>query len=273
MIKVKEELGIKHFMTLDSTLTLDRKLIVAISNELIERNVGITWEGQTRANLVDRELLVLLKRSGLVRLSFGVESADPEVLRLMKKEVPVEAMREAFRLCKELGISTLCGTMMGNPGDTRKSILRTAWFVRSIPEIRYAPIAIAIPYPGTELMDMAEKNMYGLKLLSKDYRNYSRYAGGVMEIDGMKPEELLKLQRRALLIAHLTLRKIFGLFQHFGFFNVFKMGMKFVKSEFVILLGGRETLITDHVGCNNTTIRSLTWMSFSKTDEENTRNT
>jgi len=31
------------------------------------------------------------------------------------------------------------GTMMGNAGDTREAILRTAWFVRSVPEIRYAP--------------------------------------------------------------------------------------------------------------------------------------
>lgn len=257
-IHAKENFGITHFMTLDSTLTLNRKLIEGICHELIERNAGVTWEGQTRANLVDEPLLQLLKKAGLTRLSFGVESADVTVLKNMKKEVDPEAMRRAFRLCREVGISTLCGLMMGNPSDTRETIFKTAWFVRSIPEIRYAPMAIAIPYPGTELAYMAENNMFGLKLLSKDYTQYSRYAGGVMEVNGMGPGELVKIQRRALFIIHSTPTKILGLFRHFGFFNVLKIGATMLTNEIITMFGGKEPVLRkQNVVADNTTLKSL----------------
>ncbi|MBF0267878.1 MAG: radical SAM protein [Alphaproteobacteria bacterium] len=257
MLHVKEQYGISHFMTLDSTLTLNRKLIEGMCHELIARNVNVTWEGQTRANLVDEPLLRLMKRAGLIRLSFGVESADLEVLRLMKKEVRPEDMRNAFRLCKRLGISTLCGVMMGNPGDTVRTVMKTARFVRSIPEIRFAPMAIAIPYPGTELFSMAERGENGLKLLTKDYTRYSRYAGGVMEVGGLKPEDLAKLQRRALFIAHSTPRKAWGLVSHFGFGNVARIGAKLMGKEIASWFGRRENLQQQSAAYENTTLRSL----------------
>ncbi|SVE37645.1 uncharacterized protein METZ01_LOCUS490499, partial [marine metagenome] len=119
MLYVKEQHDVTHFFLLDSTLTLNRRLIEGFCEELIKRDANMTWEGQTRTNSVDEELLVLMKRAGLVRISFGVESADAEVLRLMRKEVDVESMRRAFDLSKKLDISTLCGTMIGNPGETK----------------------------------------------------------------------------------------------------------------------------------------------------------
>ena len=257
MLVVAEKFGITHFMTLDSTLTLNRKLIEGLCNEIIDRGVDVTWEGQTRSNLVDEELLVLMRKAGLVRLSFGLESGNPEVLRLMKKELDPESMRYALSLCKKLDISTMCGTMMGNPGDTRQTMLQTAKFIRSIPEIRYAPVGVAIPYPGTELAFYAEKNMHGLKLLSKDYRMYSRYAGGVMEIDGMSPQEMIRLQRHVLVLSHLSVKKIIGLMQHFGILNVFKIGWKQICNEIIVLFGGQEPALLTHVIDDNTTLKSL----------------
>jgi anaerobic magnesium-protoporphyrin IX monomethyl ester cyclase len=257
MLEIGNRFGITHFFLLDSTLTVNRRLIEGFCNEVMERKAKITFEGQTRANLVDEPLLRLMQKAGLTRLSFGVESGNPEVLRLMKKEVDPDDMRNAFRLCGKLGISTMCGLMMGNPGDTKRTIMQSAWFVRSIPEIRYAPLAIAVPYPGTELMHMAEHGMHGLKLLEKDYTKYTRYAGGVMEVNGMKPQDLIKLQRRALIVTHSTPRKFWGLIQHFGIRNVLRAGSVFLKNEIVSAFGGTEPVLRRSVAEDNTTLKSL----------------
>lgn len=237
IIDVKNKLNITHFYMLDSTLTVNRKLIEEFCLKLIAKGVNITFEGQTRANLVDEALLSLMKKAGLVRLSFGIESSDKRVLALMKKQVDTESMRAAFRLCKKLKISALGGGMMGNPGDTKETILATARFIRSIPEIRYAPMPIAIPYPGTELFDMATKGLHGLRLLTDDYSKFNRYAGGVMEVNGMSPAELVRLQRKALIIMHLSFPKMLGTVQHFGFFNVLFTFCKMIEYEFWRLSG------------------------------------
>ena len=238
--EVKGELGIDHFYMLDSNLTLNRKLIEDFCHELINRKVKISFEGQTRANLIDEPLLRLMKKAGLIRLSFGLESSNKKVLSLIRKEVELEAIRDAFRLCKKLKISAFCGAMMGNPGDTKETILETARFIRSIPEIRYSPLPIAIPYPGTELLEMAKNQLHGLKLVENDYKKYNRYAGGVMEVDGMKPAELVKLQRKALVLTHLSFSKISGLIQHFGFFILLGTGLKIIKNGLIAKFRGSQ---------------------------------
>ncbi|OGR60585.1 MAG: hypothetical protein A2X34_03045, partial [Elusimicrobia bacterium GWC2_51_8] len=256
MLEVRKEFDISHFFLLDSTLTANRELIEDFCRKLIEKKTDITFEGSTRANLIDEPLLGLMKQAGLLRLIFGLESSNKKVLSLMKKQVDPDSIREAFRLCKKLKISALCGVMMGNPGDTRETILETARFVRSIPEIRYAPMAIATPYPGTELFYMAENGLHGLKLIERDYAKYSRYTGGVMEVDGMKPAELIRLQRKAIIIMHSTPSKILGLIQHYGFFNLLSMALKMAKNELIVIFGGYEPALRG-IETENTTLKNL----------------
>ena len=254
--QIKERFGIEHIYLLDSTLTLNRKLIEGFCHELISRKLNITFESQTRANLIDKPLLELLKRAGLVRISFGLESADKKVLKLMRKEIDPEDIRNAFRLCKQLKVTAITGIMMGNPGDTKETILASARFIRSIPEIKYAPLAIAIPYPGTELFNMAQKGMHGLKLIEVDYKKYARYAGGVMTINGMSPRELVSLQRKALVIMHLSPAKIIGIIRHFGLFNLICVAGNMLKHELTSRIKGYEPAMRD-VADENTTLKSL----------------
>ena len=214
--EARNRFHIPHFYFNDSTLTLKRDWILELCDGIRQRKLDITWEGMTRVNMVDRKLLKSLKGAGFVRLSLGIESGDQRILDIMKKGVTLEDIREAYRLCREAGIETESFAMLGLPGETRETIRRTAWFVRSIPEVRYSSFSIATPYPGSELMVMAKKGQYGLKLLSADYSKYRRYDGGVMEVNGLSPEDLQREQKLGLLIMHLTPRKMRALVRHFG---------------------------------------------------------
>jgi radical SAM superfamily enzyme YgiQ (UPF0313 family) len=250
------ELGVNHVWMCDSTLTANRKLLIGFSEEMIRRKVPMTFEGHTRANLVDPELLGVMKEAGLTRLAYGMESVDPYVLKLMEKEIAPEDVKKAVRLTTEMGIRATVGTMMGNAGDTRQTILKTAWFVRSIPEINYAPNAIACPLPGTPLRRQAEEGIGGLKLLDPDYSKLTRYSGGVMEVNGMSPRDLLRLQRLTLLIMHSTPRKFVYIIMHFGFFNLLGVLWNMVKSEATVRLKGYDPVMRE-VADQNTTLANL----------------
>src|SRR5215831_13716324 len=219
------ELGVNHVWMCDSTLTANRKLLIGFSEEMIRRKVPMTFEGHTRANLVDPELLGVMKEAGLTRLAYGLESVDPYVLKLMEKEI--------------------------DPED-----VKTAWFVRSIPEINYAPNAIACPLPGTPLRRQAEEGVGGLKLLDPDYSKLTRYSGGVMEVNGMSPRDMLRLQRLTLLIMHSTPRKFVYIIMHFGFFNLLGVLARMVKSELTVRLKGYDPVMRE-VADQNTTLANL----------------
>lgn len=195
--EVVKRYGTRHFMFLDDTLTLDKKHILSICEMIRQEGLDITFEGSTRANLVDEEIVAALAQAGMVRISFGLESADMRVRELMRKGVPLEAYEKANRLTNKYGIETLNSCMLGLPGETMDSIKRTLSYLRWSKEIKQANISIAVPYPGTELYRMSLTGEHGLELLKKDFSSFRRYNSAVMRVGGFSPEDLIKLQNDA----------------------------------------------------------------------------
>ena len=193
----KEKYEIEHFMFLDDTLTLNRQHTLDICDLLIKENLGITWEGSTRADLVDEKLIKKMAKSGLIRLSFGLESVDENIRRIMKKNVSLESYIEANRLTNKYGIEVLNSCMIGLPGETEETIRKTLRFLRESKEIKQANISIAVPYPGTELYEMAKKEEYKLRLVTNDFSNFRRYNAAVMQVGDLSPQDLIDIQNEA----------------------------------------------------------------------------
>ncbi|MBN1425599.1 radical SAM protein [Candidatus Fermentibacteria bacterium] len=204
---IVEDLGIRHIMIQDDNLTLNRQRTEALCRALIERRFDMTFEGYTRANLVDEELLRLLQRAGLVRLSFGVESGDPEILKAIKKGVALDDYRKAYSLCKDMGIETRCSFMLGHPYETRMTIKKTIEFVNSL-DVYQAYINISTPYPGSELFEMALNGVGGLTLLTEDWEMYRRYGTPVITVNDLSETDLRRYQRIAYLRFYLRPKTI-----------------------------------------------------------------
>ena len=193
----KEKYGLRHFFFIDETATLNRNHTIEICDLLIKEKLRITWEGSTRANLVDEELIKKMAKSGLIRLSFGLESVDENIRRIMKKNVPLESYIEANRLTNKYGIETLNSCMIGLPGETKETIRKTLRFLRETKDINLANVSIAVPYPGTELYEMAKKGEYGLKLVTDDFSEFKRYNSAVMQVGDLSPQDLMDIQNEA----------------------------------------------------------------------------
>ena len=191
---VTKEYDVRHIMIVDDVLTLQRKRTIEFCEAIIERKINITFEGSTRANLVDDNLLGLMKKAGLIRLSFGLETVDEEMRKTMNKKVPMEAYEEANALCNKHDIEALNSVMVGLPGETRENVRKTLKFLRKSKDVKQANFAIATPYPGTAFYDMAVGSTEGVDLLIDDYSQYKRYGQAVTQIGELSPEDLVELQ-------------------------------------------------------------------------------
>ena len=185
---------VKHFMIIDDVLTLVRKRTVEFCNQIIDRNLKITFEGSTRANLLDDELVTLMKRAGLIRLSFGLETVDEDMRKTMNKKVPLEAYTESNALLNKYNIEALNSVMIGLPGETEENVWKTLNFLSKAKEVKQANFAIATPYPGTKLHEMATKGEGGMELLSEDFTDYKRYGHAVTKVNNLGPNDLIRLQ-------------------------------------------------------------------------------
>ncbi len=233
----KMRYGITHFHFVDDTLTVKRDYTEKLCNLLIQEDLGITWEGWTRADCIDEALLRLMKRSGFVRISFGLETGNKDIMRLIKKRVTHEQIRDAFASAGKLGLESRCSVMIGHPGETKKTVWETINFVRKEKNILYSNLSIATPYPGTQLAVMAAQGAHGLRLLSNDPNKFMRYFSPVIEMNDLTAQDLKCIQILGLIWIHLTPRRIYHSVRRFGIKNIilslFSIGLTFFHIIFM----------------------------------------
>ena len=241
--------GVTHFIFVDDTLTVEKSRIVKICDLIIERKLDITLEGWTHANTITEPLLRKMKQAGLVRLSFGIESGDPDILASLKKGTTHEKIRAAYKAAKKVGIETRGSVIIGLPGDTIESVNRTIQFCKDLKEIDHCYFNIAMPYPGTEIRALALAGEKGVTLLSEEYSILKRQGQSVvMEVNDLKAPDLLRLQREAYRAFWLTPRRIFYNLHRAGFKAGLQNSWAFFRS-FIMPPGkslkGRMTFLSD----------------------------
>ena len=153
---LKEKFNISQFDFADDTITIDKERMMKLCNLIIDSNLMINWMCNVRVNTVDGQMLGIMRRAGCVRVDLGVESGDTMVLAAIKKGITLERIKLAHKLAQASGIKTNSFLMVGNLREDFNSVKKTVEFVRDF--VEDANVAIATPYPGTELYQVAKSN-------------------------------------------------------------------------------------------------------------------
>lgn len=166
-----EDLDAQEIGVLDDSANIRVKRLEEIANLLIENNLNhVPWifVNGIRANLASKELLLLLKRAGLKRTAFGVETGDPEILKSIDKKVDHDTIRAAFKNAKEVGIETIAFMIIGLPGETRQTMQNSIDFAIEIDPM-IANFSMMTPYPGTKVYEIVKRQG---RFLINDWEDY-----------------------------------------------------------------------------------------------------
>ncbi len=185
-----------HFV--EGTFGVNKKIAIEMCNELIKRGLHekIEWSTGGRVDTVDRELLEKMKKAGCNYIGFGVESGEPEILRIIGKNTFLDQVKQAFELCKEIDIKTEANFILGHPFETEETVLRTIKFAKEL-KADHATFAILVPFPGTEVSRMANEGIGGLRIRRRGWEVYGKQLGDALELTQLPRERLIKLQARA----------------------------------------------------------------------------
>ncbi len=205
---IKEKFKITHLSMLDDTLWLDKKRTYELCDAMVKEKLDLTFEGYTRVNVITKELLMKLKKAGLNRLSFGVESGNQNILNAATKGITLKQIRNAYNIADKVGIETRMSIIFGLPYETEETIKKTIKFMKSL-KCDQAYVNIGTPFPGTEYYDQASRGYGGLKLLTHDWSEYRRWGNAVIKVNELTPEDLIKWQRKALLEFYLRPKQIY----------------------------------------------------------------
>lgn len=140
---------------------------IAVTDELFVRKMedakefcrritqrGIGYVISLRVDMVNREMLTLLRDSGCLSIGFGLESADNSILASMKKHITVEQIDDAMGLCCELGLNCMGNFIFGDQNETYETAMNTINWWKNHPQYRIA-MHMIILYPGSELYRIA----------------------------------------------------------------------------------------------------------------------
>ena len=151
---IKENLPeVKDISFDDDTFSADRKHARAVA-ELI-KPLGVSWVINARANC-DFETLRLMRDAGLHHVIVGYESGDEQILKNIKKGVTREQAIQFTKDCQKLGITIHGAFIMGLPGETRDTILRTIEYAKML-DLDSIQVSLASPYPGTAFYEQCQR--------------------------------------------------------------------------------------------------------------------
>jgi radical SAM superfamily enzyme YgiQ (UPF0313 family) len=146
------DFGIREIDIFDGTFFINKKRTIEICQEIRRRGIKIEWTCRSRADVLNEEVLKEASRAGCREINLGIESVVPEILEGINKQIKVEQVKNAVKLCNKYGIRVLGFFMFGNPGETEESLKKTIDFMLSL-NIDFVQICRTIAKPKTDLDD------------------------------------------------------------------------------------------------------------------------
>ena len=162
--------GLKEIMFEDDTLTMRvaRDRLRELCEEIIRRDLKISWSANARVDLNDLDTLRLMKRSGCRMLCVGFEFGNQQILNNVKKGTTVDQMYTFAENAAKAKIRIHGCFMVGGPDETRETALETIKMSKEL-AIDTAQFTAVVAYPGTTYYDWAEKSG---ALIPKDWREW-----------------------------------------------------------------------------------------------------
>jgi hypothetical protein len=109
------------------------KALKALAEELIRRDIQISWWGNIRfEKTFTPKLAELLAQSGCIAMSGGLEVASDRLLQLMKKGVSVEQVARVTKGFSDAGILVHAYLMYGFPTQTLQDTVDALEYVRQL---------------------------------------------------------------------------------------------------------------------------------------------
>ncbi len=192
MIWLNREFGVSMFSFRDPSMVCNRRRLLEICDLIGANGLDIVWNCNARANEVDTEMLMAMKKAGCRVLQYGIETGNPKMLKEIKKITP-EKVIAAVDATRRAGIYSHGYFLFGFVDETRETIKDTIEFARRL-DLDSAGFAVMVPFPGTQEYEKYKRE--GL-LLTEDWHDYNIMGKPVYRHKHLTNEELRKAPRRA----------------------------------------------------------------------------
>jgi anaerobic magnesium-protoporphyrin IX monomethyl ester cyclase len=160
----KKTYGVSNVDFYDLTAVIRKDWIVEFCTELIEQEIGITWQlpSGTRSEALDHEVTALLYESGCRNLTYAPESGSAETLKIIKKKVKPDRMIASMKDSIKNNINIKANIIVGFPNEKFYQIFQTYKFIfrMAVAGVHDVSVWTFSAYPGSEIFsDLEGRNL------------------------------------------------------------------------------------------------------------------
>ena len=127
--RICQDTGCRHFYWADSAFNFPPDHAYAVCNELIKRELDITWQAYVNPIGMDGNLVEAMKVSGCVGLELGIDSASDSMLHSLGKGFRQKTIIRASEAITKSSIPFSVHLLFGGPGETWTTIKETVDFL------------------------------------------------------------------------------------------------------------------------------------------------
>ncbi len=191
--------NIRDFFFVDDLFTVNRVWLEDFRDALTAAGLRgkIRFSINSRVDLINEEIILLLKSINTYYLLLGLESGSQEMLDSCQKGTTVQQGISAVTLARQHGIRIHAYILLGLPGETSETLKATEDLLSELrPDTVH--ISVATPFIGTELFDTCSKDgsLQGGSYSGHDY--LLDESAGNRPIRGIDYKEIYAARRRIL---------------------------------------------------------------------------
>jgi len=198
--------NIKIIDFIDPVFTINKNWTKEICNLILKENINFSWICTTRVDLIDEEIIKLMKEAGCKIIFFGMESGIQMNLDFLNKNFKTHDIIDAVNIVKKFGVKVAGSFIIGIPGETKKMIFKTILFAKRL-NLDNARFPILIPFPGTDLYKFLDKN----NLMNSNDIKKMNYSNSIIKLSNISSIELKILQFFAGIITDFKLKSLFNI--------------------------------------------------------------
>ncbi|MBZ0271178.1 B12-binding domain-containing radical SAM protein [bacterium] len=211
--------GFSEIRFVDDNFPTERGYVRAFVEEFKRRNwdLIVSMPIGIHLQLIDEELLDLLKSIGMYEITVGIEAGSRRVQKFMRKGVTTELVREKVGLIRRKGFDTIGLFILGYPTETKAEMNETIRLSLELglDQAHFHPF---MPFPGTPITRRLEE--WGqLQTIPWDQHHFEKFNFSYCELPVWR---LQLLRLKAMSLFYLRPRQFFRFVTKFKTFGQFK---------------------------------------------------
>lgn len=205
---LKNSFGVEEIEFIDDVFNLDRDRAKKIMDMMIEEKLDLkfSYPNGLRADQMDEELILKMKKAGCYRINYAVESGSERIQKKMQKRLNLKRAQEIIDFTANQRISVGGFFMLGFPDETEEEMKMTIDFALKS-KCHTASFFILTPFPGTQMYEEAIAAGIDMEGLYSDYGAVSKNL-----TRDIPAEKIFKYRKSAFRKFYFNPRRIWSIF-------------------------------------------------------------